>query len=311
MSWGQTLGGVDSAPAALRPLLQAAAGALGWRWSESAARIPPLEGGEAHMPVHAARNARAVGLGNAAIFEATRAAAKGGAFVLTVGGDHSVAAGSISGILAARPETRVVWVDAHADINTPSVSPSGSLHGMPVAVLLRLVEESVLGDGWEWLAGAPRLDPSRLVYIGLRDIDEGEKRLIKRLGVRAYTMSDVDRKGIGAVMDETIAHLVANGGADAPIHLSFDIDGVDPTVAPATGTAVAGGLSWREAHCVCEALAETGRLGSMDLVEVNPLVDSAAVGGRESAAMGPEGRATVAAAVAFTASALGKSILLR
>ena len=243
------------------------------------------------------RNAASVGAANSVLREAAEASAREGDFTLVVGGDHSVAIGSIAGALAARPGLRVLWVDAHADINTPSSSPSGNLHGMPLALLLRLFEPPA--PAFSWLAGTPALQASALAYVALRDLDAGEVQLIGQLGIRAFTMADIDRKGIGAVMKEALKWLAAgSGSAAAPLHLSLDIDACDPSVAPATGTAVQGGLSYREAHFICEACAESGRLVSMDIVEVNPLL------GGES-----RGASTVANATAFVASALGKVTL--
>lgn len=266
------------------------------------------------------RNASQVGEANRLVHDAVYAAAAADRFVLTLGGDHSVALGSIAGIARARAgktRTAVVWVDAHADINTPESTQSGNLHGMPLAFLLRLMSLDGLA-GYEWLQGVPRLAPRDLVYIGLRDLDAGEKQAIRALGIKAFTMQDVDRWGIGKVMEMTCDHLLGAGRASAAgtaaaaaaataqlptaLHLSFDIDAVDPAVAPSTGTAVPGGLSWREAHYVCESCAETGLLRSMDMVEVNPLL---AGGSRDNLA----GNATVQAAVRFISSALGETIL--
>lgn len=271
---------------------------------------------------------------------------------MTLGGDHSIAAGSIAGVLAARPEAGVVWVDAHADINAPGTSPSGNLHGTPLSFLLRLLHASSEAPralaGWEWLARVPPLLPSRLAYIGLRDLDPGEKAAIVSLGLRAFTMADVDRLGIGRVVEAALEHLAGTADAAAgsslggeaaaeegarggvteaphphpyhhptpalagglrPLHLSFDIDAVDPALAPATGTPVPGGLTLREAHYIAETVAGTGLLGSMDLVEINPRLP---LGGGEPGG-GTAGAAAAAATVqlglGLVASALGRSIL--
>lgn len=150
------------------------------------------------------------------------------------------------------------------------------------------------------LGAWPALHPSRIVYIGLNDVDDHERKVIPQLGIRAYTMTDVDRLGIGEVMRRAVEHLTGPGGSSPrPLHLSFDIDACDPSVAPSTGTRVPGGLSYREAHYVCESLFETGLLGSMDMVEVNPqLADSEEDGNR-----------TADAAVELVGSALGRNIL--
>lgn len=328
MSYGQPLSGTELGPKAIRACkLQQTVEDLGWRYVDRGDVTIPVPNTEDDQGVPM-RNATAVGGGNRAAYESVYSAAREGHFVLSLGGDHSIACGTVAGVLAARPATGVVWVDAHADINTPSISPSGNLHGMPLAFLLRLIRNEQMPAGWDWLAATPALHPSRLVYIGLRDLDAGEKKLIRDLNITAYTMSDIDRYGIGRVMEMTLSHLskpsttsqhAGGGGAYAPIHLSFDIDAVDPTIAPSTGTAVPGGLNYREAHYLCESLAESGLLGSMDMVEVNPLLGMAGQGGPESSepgrdsrwkgAIGKEGLQTAKASVEFVASALGKSIL--
>eukprot|EP01041_Mallomonas_annulata_P002860 gene2860-5622_t len=188
-----------------------------------------------------------------------------GNFILILGGDHCIPIGSIPAIMHNRPNTGIIWVDAHGDINTPSTSPSGNMHGMPLAFLLGLVENAKTLPSMEWFE--PCLSPQDIIYIGLRDLDPGEKAIIKKLGIKTYTMYDVDKYGIGHIMEECKKYFSTKN-----IHLSFDIDAVDPFFAPHTGTAVRGGLTFREANYICEALAETGNLTSMELVEVNPSV---------------------------------------
>lgn len=193
-------------------------------------------------------------------------------FTLTVGGDHSIAIGSISGILRAQPETRVIWVDAHADINTPETTETGNIHGMPVAYLMGIVNSPCfewLKTGSEELGGAPvKLLPQRIAYIGLRDVDKGELELLKQFNITTFTMIDVDRLGIQEVIRRAVEAVDPEG--DSPLHLSFDIDGLDSSVAASTGTPVVGGLSYREGRYICEYLGATNRLISMDMVEVNP-----------------------------------------
>lgn len=193
-------------------------------------------------------------------------------FVLTIGGDHGVAVGSISALKRAKKDISVVWVDAHADCNIPETSPSGNFHGMPLGLLL----------GWFSKKAHPRFDwideyltdplqEHRVAYIGLRDVDEGERKLLRNSKILVYSMTDVDRLGIATVMEQIVEKL--SPGGCRPIHLSFDVDGVDPAFAPGTGTRARGGLSYREARYICTRLAETGRLESMDLVEINPTLD--------------------------------------
>lgn len=186
-------------------------------------------------------------------------------FLLILGGDHCIPIGTLPGILTSRTNTGVVWVDAHADINTPSSSPSGNMHGMPLAFLLGLVPEVHSLPSFKWFPKTTQLSPQDVVYIGLRDLDPSEKLAIKKLGIRAYTMYEIDRLGIGKVMEE-----VQDFMSKKDIHLSYDIDALDPFFAPHTGTAVRGGLTFREGTYICEALYATGRLKSMELVEVNP-----------------------------------------
>mgnify|MGYP000940292703 CR=1 FL=1 len=209
-----------------------------------------------------------------------------GAFAIALGGDHSVSMGTVPGAAAGR-ELGVLWVDAHADVNTPETSPSGNVHGMPVAHLLGLGDERFTSL---W-AGRPALAPRDVVYIGLRSVDPPEREALRRLGVAAYTMSDVDRRGIAEITVEALDRL---SHVDR-LHVSFDADVLDPTVAPGVGTPVPGGLTYREAHLLMEMLAESGRVVSLDLVEVNPILDVA--------------NRTAATLVEMAASLLGKRIL--
>jgi len=184
-------------------------------------------------------------------------------FILLLGGDHSVALGSVAAAMKNNPDVVIIWVDAHADLNTPLTSVSGNYHGMPLGFAMRL--EGTDGPDFEWLDDYPTLKPENLVYIGLRDVDEPERKMIKALNIKSYDMSDIDRMGIGGVMKEVVKYV-----DDRPMHLSYDIDSCDPFFAGATGTKVRGGLTYRESHFVCEALARTNNLISMDMVEVNP-----------------------------------------
>ncbi|PYH45426.1 arginase [Aspergillus saccharolyticus JOP 1030-1] len=201
--------------------------------------------------------------------------AKEGKFVLTLGGDHSIAIGTISGTAKAirerlGREMAVIWVDAHADINVPEMSPSGNIHGMPMAFLTRLAREE-RPDIFGWLKDEHIVNTRKLVYIGLRDVDRGEKQLLREHGIKAFSMHDVDRYGIGRVVEMALAHI----GNDTPIHLSFDVDALDPQWAPSTGTPVRGGLTLREGDFIAECVHETGNLVAMDLVEVNPSLEEA------------------------------------
>ncbi|MEE4361755.1 MAG: arginase [Pseudomonadales bacterium] len=204
------------------------------------------------------------------IADKVEADCEAGRFPLVLGGDHAQAIGTISGLARfwkkQGKRIGVIWVDAHTDMNTPESSLSGNIHGMPLAALLGYGPEpltSLAGDG-------PALDPRDVVVIGARDVDGGEATLVRKTGVRVYTMSELDRRGTSVCVEEAFEHV---GRETAGIHLSFDLDGVDPNDAPGVGTPVPGGLSLRESHLVCEAAASCGKLIGMELVELNPTLD--------------------------------------
>lgn len=189
---------------------------------------------------------------------------RSGGFPLVLGGDHSIAMGSVAGLFDAAGDAGVLWVDAHGDINTPATSPSGNVHGMPVATLLG---QTTLGSrlGWD----TRRVKPERVVLFGTRTLDPGERVTIRELGVRMYTMSEIDQRGLSTVVAEVIERLSGPGG----IHISLDMDAVDPLEAPGVGTPWPGGLTYREAHLAMELLAATGQVSSMEVAEVNPIHD--------------------------------------
>ncbi len=190
---------------------------------------------------------------------------KKGSFPLVLGGDHSIAIGTIKGVLRNVPNLGVIWFDAHGDINTHLTSPSGNMHGMPVASLLGIGNEELNS-----IAGDYRLKKENIVYIGCRDLDAGERKAFNELGIIVFTMHEVDKYGIVDVMEAAIE--IATKGTDG-IHVSFDLDGLDTTVAPGTGTKVLGGLSFREGNLALEMIAKTNKLVSAEFVEVNPLLD--------------------------------------
>lgn len=209
--------------------------------------------------------------------------------------------GSLTGILRARPDTGIIWVDAHADLNTPAISESGNMHGMPIGMLMEGVsrEGDPVPTGFEWMNNGKivRLQPESIVYVGLRDVDRAERRLIQSLGITAYTMHDIDRYGIGQVMEKALQHLLAKN-EDRPLHLSYDVDAIDPILAPATGTAVRGGLTFREAHYVAEAAAASGNLVSGEIVELNPNLSDQ-----------QGSKATIELGLQIITSLMGKSII--
>lgn len=225
--------------------------------------------------VRGMKNPRSVSAVTQEISELVYQQAVQGRLALTLGGDHSIAIGTVSGVARATKERSnkdiaVIWVDAHADINTPETSESGNIHGMPVSFLTGLATSSERGV-FDWLRDEHRIDLKKLVYIGLRDVDAGEKKILRDNDIKAYSMHDVDRHGIGRIMDLALEYI----GSETPIHLSFDVDALDPMWAPSTGTPVRGGLTLREGDFICEAVAETGQCVGVDLVEVNPkLVES-------------------------------------
>eukprot|EP01083_Nonionella_stella_P083479 230863_1 len=192
---------------------------------------------------------------------------KNGNFCVVIGGDHSLAIGSVSGMLKTHPDLGVLWVDAHADLHVPESSSSGNIHGMSVGFLMRRVKPGDV-SGFKWLDNVPPLSNDRLVYIGLREVDADEKIAIKELGIKTFSMHSVDKYGIGSVTEMAIKYLKEKGVSH--LHLSFDIDAVDPYTAPATGTTVRGGFTFREAHFIAENAAASNMLVSLDMVEVNP-----------------------------------------
>ncbi|PYQ12621.1 MAG: arginase [Acidobacteria bacterium] len=193
-----------------------------------------------------------------------------GGMPVVLGGDHSIAMGSIAGVSRFYRERRkkvgLVWFDAHGDMNTPQTSPSGNIHGMPLAVALGLGEESLVRLG----GSVPMVDGSRAAVVGLRDVDPAERENIKGSGIGAFTMRDIDERGMRTVMEEAIKRATTG---TAGIHVSVDLDGMDPGLAPGVGTPAAGGISYREAHLAMEMLADTGQVVSAELVEVNPILD--------------------------------------
>lgn len=216
------------------------------------------------------------------------AALQEGEFPLVLGGDHSIALGSISGVAQVHKNIGVIWVDAHADFNSEETTPSGNIHGMILAALAGIGDTHLTGvGGW-----TPKLNPGTIVIVGARDLDEGEQALLRTHAIHVFTMSDIDQRGMLVVMEEAIE---IAGQHNNPLHLSLDMDALDPREAPGVGTPVRGGLSYREAHLAMELIARSRRLVSMDVVEVNPILD------RENT--------TARLAVELILSSLGKKIL--
>jgi arginase len=215
-----------------------------------------------------------------------------GHFPLVLGGDHSIAVGTVSGIAAfCRAQGKklgLLWIDAHGDINTPETSPSGNIHGMPLAALLGFGPKELTDIG----GAGPKLEARNIALVGIRSLDSGEKSRLKETGVQVHTMSDIDRHGADRVMKKALARVT--DGTDY-VHVSFDLDAVDPTVTPGVGTPVKGGLDYREAHLIMEVIADAGVMTSLEMVEVNPILD--------------QGNTSAAFAVELVQSAFGKKIL--
>jgi arginase len=209
-------------------------------------------------------------------------------FPLILGGDHSISIGTIAGIRHRYENLGVIWYDAHPDLNTEESSPSGNIHGMPLAVNLGIGHRKLINIG----GTVPKIKPENIVIIGARSIDDGEREIIKAKGIKVYTMHEIDRIGMTRVIEETIEYLASRTDG---VHLSFDLDGIDPLDAPGVGTPVLGGISYRESHLALEMLAESEIITSAEFVEINPILDNQ--------------NQTANMAVALVTSLLGKKLL--
>ncbi len=295
MDYGANRRGVDMGPSAIRY--------AGLADGLERAGVDPVDDGDISMPRAEERDPDAdQPIGGSAKFlreiegvcmrvsDRVAATLADGEFPLVLGGDHSVAIGSLNGS-AREADLGAIWFDAHADCNTPATSPSGNVHGMPLAAALG---RGAFGE-FDW-APASRLRESSIAYVGLRSIDKHERALIRDSELTSFTMSDIDQRGISAVVEDALA--VATDGTDG-VHVSLDLDWLDPKEAPGVGTPVRGGVTYREAHAALEALSRRNEreafLRSMDVVEVNPILDEA----NETATLAAE----------LTASAFGERIL--
>ena len=288
MDFGQQLRGVDMGPAALRYTgLIHRLRALGHVVVDTGDVRIPIRDADGKTPLSEDKYLEEITQICDAIYVAGQAAIQQGHFPLFLGGDHSIAVGTVSAVSREDDPIGLVWIDAHGDFNTPETSPSGNIHGMPLAALIGEGHPSLVNVG---RPGA-KVRPENVVLIGQRDLDPAEKKRLKRSGITVFTMRDIDEQGISSVAHKTImkfAHLKR-------IHLTVDMDGLDPVEAPGVGTPVPGGISYREAHLLMETLADSGKVASMDIVEVNPILDVA--------------NKTAELAVELALSALGKSIL--
>ncbi|MCJ2148254.1 arginase [Bacillus paralicheniformis] len=244
------------------------------------------EGGE--PAAEELRNLKAITKASAKLAETVDKIVASGAFPLVLGGDHSIAIGTLAGLVKHYQNLGVIWYDAHADLNTKETSPSGNIHGMPLAISLGIGHEGLTGI----YGKETKIKAQNIVIIGARSLDDGEKELIRDKGIKVYTMHEIDRLGMTRVMEETIDYL--RGRTDG-VHLSLDLDALDPNDAPGVGTPVAGGISYRESHLAMEMLEESKLITSAEFVEVNPILD--------------EKNRTAEAAVALMGSLFGEKLL--
>lgn len=225
-----------------------------------------------------------------ALGEKVQAVTQTGNFPLVLGGDHSIAIGTLAGISPNHENLGVIWYDAHADMNTSETSPSGNIHGMPLA--------ASFGHGHEKLTQirgfSPKVKPENIVIIGARSVDPGERELIRERGIKVYSMHEIDKMGMDFVIEDSIRYLKEERGTDG-VHLSLDLDGIDPLYTPGVGTPVPGGISYRESHLAMEMLHDAGIITSAEFVEVNPILD--------------EKNRTADVAVALIGSLLGEKLL--
>ena len=263
MDLGQERRGVDMGPSAIRYAgLQDRLLGLGYSVIDygdiTVMGRCPVQSGDANL-----KNLQSVVEASLNVKETVMKMLKDNVFPLILGGDHSISIGTLAAINEKRSNVGVIWYDAHGDLNIPETSPSGNIHGMPLAVNLGLGHSSLTS------MGANTIRPENIVLIGARALDEGEKELIHRLGIKVFTMHEIDRMGMTAVIEQTITHLKDTDG----VHLSLDLDALDPMECPGVGTPVRGGITYRESHLAMEMLAESGLVTSAEFVEVNPILD--------------------------------------
>jgi arginase len=279
--------GVDMGPSAIRYAgLQERVASLGRRcvdWGDVDAILP--ESAEVGDP--RARYLEPIMRSCARVASLVDDATRQGFVPLVLGGDHSVALGTLGGLASVNGPGGVLWIDAHSDINTPETSPSGNVHGMPLAAALGLAGPGFESEAWP----LPAVDAKRVALVGTRLLDDGERALLRDAGVRVFSMSEIDRIGIERAVRESLDRIAGAGF----VHVSLDMDVLDPEIAPGVGTPVRGGLTYREAHLALELVAESGLAGSLEVVEVNPILD------RENT--------TAMTAVELVASGLGATII--
>ncbi|WP_433746348.1 arginase [Falsibacillus pallidus] len=267
MDLGQMRRGVDMGPSAIRyaGVVERLEG-LGYEINDLG-NIEIEQAERVQNPETNLRNLKAVADGNEKLAAGIHGIIDNGEFPLIFGGDHSIALGTLAGVAKHYENLGVIWYDAHGDLNTADTSPSGNIHGMPLAASLGIGHPALTGIG----GYSPKIKPENIVIIGARSLDEGERELIKEKGIKVYTMHEIDRMGMTKVMEESVAYL--KGRNVDGVHLSLDLDGLDPNDAPGVGTPVIGGISYRESHLAMEMLAESDIITSAEFVEVNPILD--------------------------------------
>jgi arginase len=292
LAYGASMAGVELGPAALRVArLTRRIVQLGYQVRDLG-DLHVEESQTAPEPGDKLKHLREISVACKDLAEKVEGVLNAGELPLILGGDHSIAIGSISGFAAycrqRNEKPGLIWFDAHADMNTPETSPSGNIHGMPLAVLLGYGTPELTN-----IAGfAPKLDPVLCVHVGARDIDRDERELVSKLGIRFMTMREIDERGMSACMDEAIQIASQASGGYA---VTFDVDALDPGDAPGSGTLVRGGLTYREAHLAMEKIAEAGGMRSLEVVEINTALDI----NNKTAELGVE----------LILSALGKTLL--
>ncbi|MFD6442633.1 arginase [Peribacillus sp. NPDC060186] len=289
MDLGQTRRGVDMGPSAIRYAgLSERLENIGYTvHDEGDIKVEIRERAQSDTDTNL-KNLQDVAEGNEKLSQKVAEVIELNRFPLVLGGDHSIAIGTLSGLAKHSENLGVIWYDAHGDLNTAETSPSGNIHGMSLAVSLGLGHPALTNIG----GYTPKIKPENIVIIGARSLDQGEKELIREKGIKVYTMHEIDRLGMTRVMEESIAYLKER--ADL-VHLSLDLDGLDPDDAPGVGTPVMGGISYRESHLAMEMLAEANIITSAEFVEINPILD--------------EHNKTAEVAVALMGSLLGEKLL--
>lgn len=289
MDLGQMRRGVDMGPSAIRyGGLQERLTNLGWTVQDHGDILVDMRENAESSTAGNLKNLSSVVKASELLAQKIDETIADDSFPLVLGGDHSIALGTLAGVAKKQKNLGIIWYDAHGDLNTADTSPSGNIHGMPLAASLGFGDPALTNIG----GFSPKAKPENVVIIGARDLDDGERKLIKETGIKVFTMHEIDRLGMTTVMKETIEYLRER---TEYVHLSLDLDGLDPTEAPGVGTPVAGGLSYRESHLAMEMLEESGIITSAEFVEVNPILD--------------EKNKTGAAAVALIASLLGEKLL--